>query len=189
MFTHEQKIRNNFSEYPAQESNEKLELQENPLAVKITRNQEQTRKQSYRSRANRNNHGGRLIQFLNKIVKSTNKYSAIQNLEGLEQIWKDFNIDELRIWTAIISTCRTVHMNSVIFPKELKVKNIRSFEWDTLLGIIVNNILAVLWIDNDFSNTTKVRTVFGNSSQMQLPIPKIINNYNLHIGDVDIANQ
>jgi len=39
------------------------------------------------------------------------------------------------------------------------------------------------------TNSSKVRSVFGDSACKILPIPKIINDYNYHIGGVDIADQ
>src|SRR5262245_11162245 len=43
-------------------------------------------------------------------------------------------------------TCGTVHINSANFPKILKVN--KKLDWDTLSGIVINNVLAVLWMDN-----------------------------------------
>ena len=39
------------------------------------------------------------------------------------------------------------------------------------------------------SNSQKVRSVFGNIIRKTLPIPKIIDDYNHHMGGVDIADQ
>jgi len=39
------------------------------------------------------------------------------------------------------------------------------------------------------SNSQKVRFVFGNVIHKTLPILKMIDDYNHHMGDVDIANQ
>jgi hypothetical protein len=39
------------------------------------------------------------------------------------------------------------------------------------------------------TNGAKVRSIFGNSTRKLLPIPKIINDYNLFMGGVDIADQ
>ena len=46
-----------------------------------------------------------------------------------------------------IGACGTVRTNSSGFPPILKVKN-KNLEWDTLSGVVVNDVLAVLWMDN-----------------------------------------
>jgi hypothetical protein len=38
------------------------------------------------------------------------------------------------------------------------------------------------------TNSRKVTSVFGSASRKILPIPKIIDDYNHHMGSVDIAN-
>ena len=111
--------------------------------------------------------------------------------------------------------CGTVRKNSAHFPKILKVD--KKLDWDTLSGVVVDDVLAVLWMDNGpvtmlttiheitrnenrvervrrrpretSTNATKVRAVFGTASKKALPIPCIIDDYNHHMGGVDIANQ
>ena len=39
------------------------------------------------------------------------------------------------------------------------------------------------------TNATSVRIVFGDEARKQLPIPQFIDDYNLHMGGVDIADQ
>jgi hypothetical protein len=39
------------------------------------------------------------------------------------------------------------------------------------------------------TNAVKVRRVFDNETKKLLPIPKIIDDYNHHMGGVDIADQ
>ncbi|CAG8650169.1 21432_t:CDS:2 [Cetraspora pellucida] len=39
------------------------------------------------------------------------------------------------------------------------------------------------------TNANKVHNVFGDASKKVLPIPAVIDNYNHHIGGIDIANQ
>ncbi|CAG8524826.1 20923_t:CDS:2 [Gigaspora rosea] len=84
-------------------------------------------------------------------------------------------------------------------------------------GIVVNNVLVLLWIDNGpvtmlttihvierenskvererrqpritNANSQKLRAVFGDSVRKKLLIPKAINDYNFHMGGVDIADQ
>ncbi|EXX68206.1 hypothetical protein RirG_107200 [Rhizophagus irregularis DAOM 197198w] len=43
-------------------------------------------------------------------------------------------------------TCGTVRKNSANFPQILKVD--KKLEWDTLSGVVVDDVLAVLWMDN-----------------------------------------
>src|SRR3954453_7439488 len=45
-----------------------------------------------------------------------------------------------------IGACGTVHKNSANFSQILKVN--KKLEWDTLSGIVVDGVLAVLWMDN-----------------------------------------
>ncbi|CAG8653014.1 9600_t:CDS:2, partial [Paraglomus brasilianum] len=93
----------------------------------------------------------------------------------------------------------------------------KKLDWDTLSGVVVDDVLAVLWMDNGpvtmlttiheitgnenrvervrrrpretSTNATKVRAVFGTASKKALPIPCIIDDYNHHMGGVDIADQ
>ena len=82
-------------------------------------------------------------------------------------------------------------------------------DWNTLLGKVVENVLAILWIDNGpvtmlttihnigeewtvthehhrprktSSNANTVYQVFGNLSRKALEIPKIIDDYNQYMG-------
>jgi hypothetical protein len=45
-----------------------------------------------------------------------------------------------------IGACGTVRKNSANFPQILKVD--RKLDWDTLSGVVVDNVLAILWMDN-----------------------------------------
>jgi len=114
--------------------------------------------------------------------------------------------------------CGTVRTNTAKFPITLKKeKERKDLKWDFLKGIAVDNVLALLWIDNNpvtmlstihiiegkgsridkerrrpretSTNSNKIKSVFGNSIRKVLPIPKIINDYNYHMGGVDIADQ
>ena len=116
-----------------------------------------------------------------------------------------------------IGACGTVRTNSAKFPKELKVGKTLSLDWNTLSGKVIDNVLATLWIDNGpvtmlttiheicgdewkvirnrrrpretSSNANTVRQVFGNAPRKELAIPKVIDDYNHHMGGVDIADQ
>ncbi|CAG8511819.1 6319_t:CDS:1, partial [Dentiscutata erythropus] len=46
------------------------------------------------------------------------------------------------------SACGTVRTNSAMFPKELKVEKSIRLNWDTLAGVVVNNVLVIFWMDN-----------------------------------------
>ncbi|CAG8749619.1 21618_t:CDS:2, partial [Racocetra persica] len=80
------------SEYPAQESDEESDPQNNLsviLAVNTVKNRRQSRGRPHGSRANRGGRSSQQISLPNppeQIVKSTNKYSAIQNSKGKEII-------------------------------------------------------------------------------------------------------
>jgi hypothetical protein len=114
--------------------------------------------------------------------------------------------------------CGTVRINTAKFPITLKKeKERKDLEWDHLKGITVDNVLVILWIDNGpvtmlstihaiegeesrvdkerrrpretSTNSNKLKTVFGESVRKVLPIPKMIDDYNYHMGGVDIADQ
>ncbi|RHZ72562.1 hypothetical protein Glove_242g165 [Diversispora epigaea] len=129
--------------------------------------------------------------------------SRIQNYSELEQL---SNLNKV--------ACGTVCTNSANFPKILKIS--KKVNWDTLSGVVNNNVLAVLWMDNGpvtmlttiheingsenrierirrrpretSTNAAKVHAIFGNASKKALPIPCIIDNYNHFMGGVDIAD-
>ncbi|GBB93461.1 hypothetical protein RclHR1_02180003 [Rhizophagus clarus] len=94
----------------------------------------------------------------------------------------------------------------------------KKLDWDTLSGMVVDNMLAILWMDNGLvtmlltihqidngnenrierirrrpretsTNAVKVRAVFGTASKKSLPIPVVIDDYNHFMGGVDIADQ
>jgi hypothetical protein len=114
-----------------------------------------------------------------------------------------------------IGACGTVRKNSANFPQIFKVD--KKLEWDTLSGIVIDDVLAILWMDNGpvtmlstihqingdenriervrrrpretSTNATKVRAIFGSASKKSLPIPIVIDDYNHFMGGVDIADQ
>lgn len=45
-----------------------------------------------------------------------------------------------------IGACGTVRTNSTNFPQILKTN--KKLDWDTLSGVVVDNVLAILWMDN-----------------------------------------
>ena len=45
-----------------------------------------------------------------------------------------------------IGACGTVRTNSGNFPKILKVN--KKLDWDTLSGVVINEVLVILWMDN-----------------------------------------
>ena len=107
--------------------------------------------------------------------------------------------------------CGTARTNTAKFPVVLKKeKEKKDLEWDYLKGVVVDNVLSLLWIDNGpvtmlttihvidgngsrvnkerrrpretSSNSNKVKSVFGESARKILPIPKVIDDYNYHMG-------
>jgi len=171
--------------------------------------------------------------FLSRI----HNHPDIQNIPGLNktscEVWhlvnqlpsnKIFNIYMDNFFSNInlfkflrdrnIGACGTTHVNSTKFPKSLKIKE--KLDWDTLLDKVVDNVLALLWIDNgpvtmlttiheiglqhhiqrlrrrpriNNINATRIQNVFGNESKKILPIPTVIDDYNHFMGGVDIASQ
>jgi hypothetical protein len=114
-----------------------------------------------------------------------------------------------------IGACGTTRTNSTKFPKILKIK--KKLDWDILSGVVVDDVLALLWIDNGpvtmlttiheinepqhriqrlrrrpritSANATKVRNIFGDEVRKELPIPIVVDDYNHFMGSVDIADQ
>jgi hypothetical protein len=106
-----------------------------------------------------------------------------------------------------------------LFPSDLlAIKNrfAKKLEWNTLLAIVVQDILCLAWQDNsivlalsnihtvdkaeDFRvkerrrpaktsiNGRIVRDVFGNLLIKELPISCFIDDYNQNMGGIDLAN-
>jgi hypothetical protein len=116
-----------------------------------------------------------------------------------------------------IGACGTVRANSKKFPKELKIPKTAKMEWNFRSAVEIDKVLAILWIDNgpvtllstihglkeaswyveknrrrprkSSLNAEKVRQIFGNNARKKLKIPRVINDYNHHMGGVDIADQ
>jgi hypothetical protein len=116
-----------------------------------------------------------------------------------------------------IGACGTCRTNSAKFPKVLKVGKETKLDWDTRSGVVVDDVLATLWIDNgavtmlstiheligdDWEvkrnrrrprethvNAINVCATWGSASRKLLKIPRIIDDYNHHMGGVDIADQ
>jgi hypothetical protein len=116
-----------------------------------------------------------------------------------------------------IGACGTCRTNSARFPKVLKVGKDAKLDWNTRSGVVVDDVLAILWIDNgavtmlstihqligdDWEvernrrrprethiNVVNVRRTWGNDYRKPLYIPKVIDDYNHHMGGVDIADQ
>ena len=114
-----------------------------------------------------------------------------------------------------IGACGTVRTNSARFPKELKIKE--KLDWDTLSGVVVDEVLALLWVDNstvtmlttihslkgteskvernrrrprlNIANKSRVQATWGDSPRKTVSIPKTIDDYNHNMGGVDIADQ
>ncbi|CAG8793476.1 6209_t:CDS:2, partial [Cetraspora pellucida] len=159
------------------------------------------------------------IANLNKV--GNNVYHLVSQLP----LNKSFNIYMDNFFSSInlfrhmrnnnFGTYGTVKKNSAHFPKILKID--KKLDWDTLSGVVVDDVFAVLWMDNgpvtmlttiheitgnenrverirhrpqeSSTNATKVCAVFGTASKKALPIPCIIDDYNHHMNGVDKADQ
>src|SRR4051812_26530024 len=55
-------------------------------------------------------------------------------------------------------------MNLARFPKQLKVKG--NLNWDTLSGVVVDEVLALLWVDN--SIVTMLTTIHGLGDEWKI---------------------
>ncbi|CAG8531499.1 5361_t:CDS:2 [Ambispora gerdemannii] len=52
------------------------------------------------------------------------------------------------LWQNGIGACGTVQKTSASFPKELKLDKDIKLDWDVRSGVVVNDVLVVLWQDN-----------------------------------------
>ncbi|RHZ58025.1 hypothetical protein Glove_379g16 [Diversispora epigaea] len=149
------------------------------------------------------------LSNLNKIGNEVNHLVSQLPLNKSFNIYMDNFFSSINLYQHLYNnnfgTCETVRTNSANFPKILKIS--KKVDWDTLSGVVNNNVLAVLWMDNGpvtienrierirrrpqetNTNAAKVRAIFGNASKKALPIPRIIDDYNHFMGGVDIADQ
>src|SRR5262249_10838945 len=118
-----------------------------------------------------------------------------------------------------IGACGTVRTNSIDFPHQLIIgkKEKAKYDWDTTSGVVVDEVLALVWIDNatvtmlttvheligpgwkiererrrakiNQTNKARVQETWGDSYKKKVAIPKVIDDYNHHMGGVDIADQ
>ena len=101
--------------------------------------------------------------------------------------------------------------------KELKERFSTKLKWNTLIAKVIDNTLCLAWQDNNIvlalsnihtvdktedlrrkvrkrpaktsTNGRIVRQVFGSDHTKELRIPCFIDDYNLYLGGVDLANQ
>jgi len=116
-----------------------------------------------------------------------------------------------------IGAAGTTRVDSQGFPACLKIEKAEAkklLPWGYLSGAVVENTCCLVWQDNNSvlfmttyhditstvdrirrrpkktsSNAVMVRRIFGDESRKKLPIPSFINDYNYHMGSVDIADQ
>ena len=159
------------------------------------------------------------------VIENVNKIGAeVYHLVGQLPSQKQFNIYMDNYFSSInlfsflrekgIGACGTVRTNTAKFPVILKKEKEKKNEWDFLKGVVIDNVLAMLWIDNGpvtmlttihnidskvskerrrpretSTNSKKIKSVFEGAARKILLIPKIIDDYNHHMGGVDIADQ
>lgn len=115
-----------------------------------------------------------------------------------------------------IGACGTVRANTKRFPKELKKKGTR-LPYNTKSAVKVDDVLALLWMDSGpvimlttihglhgeewlveklrrkpretLANKKEVQALFGSNPRKGIAIPRAVNDYNCHMGGVDIADQ
>ena len=111
-----------------------------------------------------------------------------------------------------IGACGTTRVNGIGFPAALEKKVFR--EWNTIDGCSVDGVLCFQWMDNNIvrmlttvhhwnevtrslrqrprntsTNATMVLKAFGGRDQASFFIPTTIDDYNHHMGGVNIADQ
>jgi len=116
-----------------------------------------------------------------------------------------------------IGAAGTTRVDAQGFPSCLKIEKSEAKEvlpWGHLSGTVVQNTCCLVWQDNNSvlfmttyhetehmvervrrrpkktsMNALMVRRIFGDESRKLLAIPAFINDYNFHMGGVDIADQ
>lgn len=116
-----------------------------------------------------------------------------------------------------IGAAGTTRVDAAGFPQSLKIDKVEArkvLPWGFVAGAVVQNTCCLIWKDNSSvlfmtnyhniretvermhrrpkkssTNGTIVRGLFGNVARKLLPIPIFIDDYNYHMGAVDIADQ
>jgi len=116
-----------------------------------------------------------------------------------------------------IGAAGTTRVDSAGFPNSLKIEKEEArkvLPWGHVSGEVVGNLCCLVWQDNSSvlfmtsyhditltlerlrrrpkktsTNAITVRGIFGDQSRKTLPIPQFIDDYNYHMGGVDIADQ
>jgi Transposase IS4 len=118
-----------------------------------------------------------------------------------------------------IGACGTIRPASKGFPKEFKLPRNPGLEWNFQSGKVVGDnkdVLAAIWMDNGpvtllttihgigedwqvitnrkkprktILNSGHIEELFGDDGQKILEIPRMIDDYNHHMGGVDTADQ
>ena len=89
------------------------------------------------------------------------------------------------LWMKGIGACGTTRTNSARFPKELKIGKDLKFDWNTRSGMIVDDVLAMLWIDNGpVTMLTTIHELVGDEWEAERnrrhPRETNINSANVH---------
>ena len=116
-----------------------------------------------------------------------------------------------------IGAAGTTRVDAAGFPPSLKIEKAEArkvLPWGYVTGAVVQNTCCLIWQDNSSvlfmtnyhdiretvermrrrpkktsTNGTIVRGLFGDEVRKSLPIPTFIDDYNYHMGAVDIADQ
>ena len=116
-----------------------------------------------------------------------------------------------------IRVAGTTQVDCAGFPVSLKIEKEEAkkvLPWGNVSGAVIDNTCSLVWQDNSSvlfmtiyyditktverlqrrpkntsTNATMVRSIFGDQSWKILPIPKFIDDYNYHMGGVDITDQ
>ncbi|CAG8739747.1 4958_t:CDS:2 [Cetraspora pellucida] len=117
--------------------------------------------------------------------------SRIESVESNSEINLILNVNKIsHMRKNRYGGCRTVRTNTSKFPTCLKIKKLQKLEWDTLSGAVVNDVLVVFWMDNrPVTMLTTIHEILDDENRKVLPIPAVIDDYNYHMGGVDIADQ
>jgi len=168
------------------------------------------------------------LQKMTLYLTLTNTGSLVRNLAlSLPRRYLIIYLDNYFTSVPLFSELRACKFGAVgttcphkLFPPELSaIKNrfATKLEWNTLLAVVVQDVLCLAWQDNSIvlalsnihtvdkaedwrvkerkrpaktsTNGRIVREVFGEMLIKELQIPSFIDDYNQYMGGVDLANQ
>ena len=133
-------------------------------------------------------------------------------------VFMDNYFSSVKLFSALrqcgIGSAGTTRTNRSLWPTELLVQKVNKLPFLTTSGVVVNDVLCSVWVDNGVvnfmttvhelheevkrsrkrpkktsTNAAVIHKYFGDNHEMIVPIPKWIDDYNMNMGAVDISDQ